>query len=87
MLVVMQSNATEDQVRDVCKHIEQLGLRAHPIPGALRTAIGITGNNGSEDLGALNVRNAVVQEERAFGRGPKAVQALFVDGRVRLHDA
>ena len=53
MLVVMQSNASEEQVREVCKRIEQLGLRAHPIPGSLRTAIGITGNNGALDLGVL----------------------------------
>jgi len=49
----MQSNASEEQVREVCKRIEQLGLRAHPIPGSLRTAIGITGNNGALDLGVL----------------------------------
>ena len=38
MLVVMQSHATEQQVRAVCERIESLGLKAHPIPGALRTA-------------------------------------------------
>lgn len=44
MLVVMKAQATEEQVRDVCRKIESLGFRAHPIPGAQRTAIGITGN-------------------------------------------
>src|SRR5258705_13915924 len=53
MLVVMQSHATEEQVGEVCKHIESLGLKAHPMPGALRTAIGITGNKGALDLGIL----------------------------------
>ena len=53
MLVVMQSHATEDQVRAVCERIESLGLKAHPIPGAARTAIGITGNEGALDLGVL----------------------------------
>jgi 3-deoxy-7-phosphoheptulonate synthase len=53
MLVVMQSHATEDQVRDVCSKIEALGLRAHPIPGAQRTAIGITGNQGALEAGSL----------------------------------
>ncbi len=33
MLVVMQSNATEEQVRAVCKRIESLGYRAHPDAG------------------------------------------------------
>src|SRR6516162_8186808 len=53
MLVVMQSHATEEQVRAVCDRIESLGLKAHPIPGSGRTAIGITGNNGAVDLGVL----------------------------------
>ena len=33
MLVVMQSHATEAQVRAVCDRIEALGFKAHPIPG------------------------------------------------------
>jgi 3-deoxy-7-phosphoheptulonate synthase len=53
MLVVMQSHATKEQVRAVCKRIESLGLKAHPIPGSIRTAIGITGNKGAVDLGVL----------------------------------
>src|SRR5438094_9399234 len=53
MLVVMQSHATEQQVRAVCQRIESLGLKAHPTPGSLRTAIGITGNKGEIDLGVL----------------------------------
>ena len=53
MLVVMQSHATDEQVRSVCDKIESLGLKAHPIPGSGRTAIGITGNNGAVDLGVL----------------------------------
>jgi 3-deoxy-7-phosphoheptulonate synthase len=53
MLVVMQSHATEEQVRAVCRRIESLGLKAHPMPGANRTAIGITGNKGAVDLGVL----------------------------------
>jgi len=49
MLVVMRSQATEEQVRQVVETIEIMGLRAHPIPGAQRTAIGITGNTGAID--------------------------------------
>jgi 3-deoxy-7-phosphoheptulonate synthase len=49
MLVVMQANATEEQVRGVCQKIESLGYRAHAIPGAERTAVGITGNQGEVD--------------------------------------
>src|SRR5271167_4903500 len=61
MLVVMQSHATEDQVRAVCARIESLGLKAHPIPGAIRTAIGITGNKGAIDLGVLESLPGVVE--------------------------
>jgi 3-deoxy-7-phosphoheptulonate synthase len=61
MLVVMQSHATEDQVRAVCQRIESLGLKAHPIPGAARTAIGITGNSGAIDIGSLEAMPGVVE--------------------------
>jgi 3-deoxy-7-phosphoheptulonate synthase len=53
MLVVMQAHANEEQVRAVCKKIESLGYRAHSIPGAQRTAIGITGNRGEVEPGTL----------------------------------
>ena len=61
MLVVMQSNATEEQVRAVCQRIESLGLKAHPIPGSGRTAIGITGNSGAVDLGVLESMTGVIE--------------------------
>jgi 3-deoxy-7-phosphoheptulonate synthase len=53
MLVVMQAHATEEQVRAVCQKIEELGYRAHALPGAQRTAIGITGNKGEVEPGTL----------------------------------
>src|SRR6185369_9697965 len=53
MLVVMQAHATEEQVRAVCEKIESLGYRAHAMPGAQRTAIGITGNRGEVEPGTL----------------------------------
>lgn len=46
MLVVMNRDATAAHVQHVCDVIRSLGLTAHPIPGKLRTAIGITGNLG-----------------------------------------
>jgi 3-deoxy-7-phosphoheptulonate synthase len=61
MLVVMQSHATESQIRAVCERIESLGLKAHPIPGAIRTAIGITGNKGALDLGVLESLPGVIE--------------------------
>src|ERR1700686_2411271 len=61
MLVVMQSHASEGQVRAVCQRIESLGLKAHPIPGTIRAAIGITGNSGAVDLGVLESLPGVVE--------------------------
>ena len=49
MLIVMKADATEAQVQAVVRVIEDLGYRAHPMPGASRTAIGITGNQGAVD--------------------------------------
>src|SRR5207253_1003148 len=59
MLVVMKAQATEEQVRAVCERVESLGYRAHAIPGAQRTAIGVTGNKGAMDPGALEEMSGV----------------------------
>ena len=50
MLVVMNASATEAEIAGVVRVIESLGLRAHTMPGATRTAIGITGNKGAISL-------------------------------------
>lgn len=49
MLIVMKAGATDGQVEAVVRVIEELGYRAHAMPGASRTAIGITGNQGAVD--------------------------------------
>src|SRR5712675_1201840 len=49
MLVVMEAGARPDQIEAVVRHIERMGLKAHAIPGANRTAIGITGKPGTAD--------------------------------------
>lgn len=61
MLVVMKAQATPEQIQAVCEHIEQLGFRAHPLPGAQRTAIGITGNSGEVDRGNLEELSGVAE--------------------------
>jgi 3-deoxy-7-phosphoheptulonate synthase len=45
----MRQGATSDQIAAVVRAIEARGFKAHPIPGAQRTAIGITGNRGAVD--------------------------------------
>ncbi len=49
MLVVMEASATQEMIAKVCEEITRLGLTPHPIPGALRTAIGVTGNKAQVD--------------------------------------
>jgi 3-deoxy-7-phosphoheptulonate synthase len=49
MLIVMKPSATAHDVDAVIEIIQAIGLRAHPMPGATRTAIGITGNEGPID--------------------------------------
>ncbi len=46
MLVVMEAGATRESVDSVCAEIRSMGLTPHAMPGATRTAIGITGNTG-----------------------------------------
>jgi 3-deoxy-7-phosphoheptulonate synthase len=61
MLVVMQSQATAEQIRAVCERVESLGYKAHPIPGSGRTAIGITGNTGTVDIASVESMPGVVE--------------------------
>jgi 3-deoxy-7-phosphoheptulonate synthase len=49
MLIVMTPDATEADIRRVVQTIESIGFKAHAMPGASRTAIGITGNDGPVD--------------------------------------
>src|SRR5918912_4210462 len=49
MLIVMKTDATEREIADVVSVVTDLGYRAHPLPGAQRTAIAITGNQGAVD--------------------------------------
>ena len=49
MLIVMKAGAAEPEIAAVVKVIEHLGYRPHVMPGATRTAIGITGNQGAVD--------------------------------------
>ncbi len=50
MLIVMNVGASDSEIASVIRIIESLGFRAHSMPGATRTAIGVTGNQGTVDL-------------------------------------
>jgi 3-deoxy-7-phosphoheptulonate synthase len=49
MLVIMKNDATPEQIQGVIQKIEYLGYRGIPIPGALRTAVCIVGNQAPVD--------------------------------------
>ncbi len=49
MLVIMDARATEAEIDRVQERIKELGYQPHPIPGANQLAIGVTGNQGTED--------------------------------------
>jgi 3-deoxy-7-phosphoheptulonate synthase len=55
MLVVMHSDATPEQIDAVAAAIRRMNLTPHPMPGATRTAIGITGNVNAVDPRSLEV--------------------------------
>src|SRR5450631_3768563 len=61
MLVVMKPQATAEEIQAVCEQIQVMGFRAHPMPGAQRTAIGITGNSGAVDQGDLEELSGVAE--------------------------
>src|SRR5437667_10601661 len=61
MLIVMGAHATAEDVVRVCRKIEELGFKPHPMPGANRTAIGLTGNPGTVDTGFFENMPGVVE--------------------------
>src|SRR5450830_1463759 len=57
----MDRSATSADVEGVVAAAERLGLKAHPIPGAQRTAVGITGNKGAASPGAFETLPGVLE--------------------------
>ncbi len=61
MLVVMRQDAQAADIEGVVRAIEARGLKAHPIPGAQRTAIGMTGNKGALETSAFESLPGVLE--------------------------
>ncbi len=64
MLIVMQSHAAPAHIERVVQVIQTQGLTAHVMPGATRTAIGITGNTGAVDKSLFEVLPGVEEAIR-----------------------
>ena len=90
MLVVLKQNASEEEVQRVCRAVEELGLTPHPIPGKLRTAIGITGNVGPVDpvnISSLECVAEVIRVTRAYKLSNREMQpedSVFKIGGVTV---
>ena len=63
MLIMMKTGATDAEIEAVCDRVKGLGFKPHKLPGAVRTAIGVTGNQGPLDshlfTGLAGVQDAV----------------------------
>jgi 3-deoxy-7-phosphoheptulonate synthase len=58
---MMKAHATTGEIEAVCRRIEALGYKAHPIPGITRTAIGITGNQGPIEAASIEALPGVTE--------------------------
>jgi 3-deoxy-7-phosphoheptulonate synthase len=90
MLVVMKPHATQADIDAVVEKIRSLGLAAHPIPGAQRVAIGITGNKGGLDPGLFETMPGVAdairvsQPFKLVSREVKEEDTIIDVGGVKL---
>jgi 3-deoxy-7-phosphoheptulonate synthase len=90
MLIVMKQGATAEEVEGVVERIRSLGLTPHAIPGAQRTAIGITGNKGGlegspfEGLPGVREVLRVSQPFKLVSREVKADDTVIDVGGVPL---
>ena len=88
MLIVMKADATEREIADVLRVVTDLGFRAHQLPGANRTAIGITGNPNPVDPSRFEILPGVAEAIRVT----KPYKLISLDLRpektvVRVGDA
>jgi 3-deoxy-7-phosphoheptulonate synthase len=90
MLVVMRQSADQKDIAAVVEAIEARGLKAHPIPGAQRTAIGITGNKGAVEAAAFEGLPGVLEvipvshAYKLVSREVKAESSLVKIGSVEI---
>jgi 3-deoxy-7-phosphoheptulonate synthase len=88
MLIVMKTDATEADIAAVVSIVNELGFKAHTMPGATRTAIGITGNQGAVDVTRFETLPGVAEAIRVS----KPYKLITLDLRpektvVRVGDA
>ena len=90
MLILMKPATTDDTVARVCAAVVELGLVPHPIPGATRVAIGVTGNTGPVDETPIRGLPGVVDVIRVTkpykltSREMKPDDTVVVVGGIRI---
>ena len=90
MLVIMKNDASEAQVQAVISQIESLGFRGIPIPGALRTAVCIVGNQGFVDdsqllsLEGVKETLRVTKPYKLVSRETHPQPSIFTIGEVTI---
>lgn len=90
MLIVMNAAADASQVESVVRHIEQMGLRAHSIPGNSRMVIAISGNEAPldptilEDLDGVKEVIPVSHGYRLVTREVRPEDSVVSFGGVRI---
>ena len=79
MLIVMHHSATDEQVQAVIDAVEVMGLTAEPIPGSLRTAIGVLGNQGCVDDTTIRANRIGQIIDAAVSRDRQSVTSASKD--------
>jgi 3-deoxy-7-phosphoheptulonate synthase len=90
MLILMKPATNPDEVALVCRAVLEMGLVPHPIPGATRVAIGVTGNTGPVDETPIRGLPGVVDVIRVTkpykltSREMKPDDTVVVVGGIRI---
>jgi 3-deoxy-7-phosphoheptulonate synthase len=92
MLILMHPDATRQQIDAVRDRIKEIGLEPHEIPGSMRVAIGITGNQGAlspelfTHFGGVAECVPVSQPYKLVSREVKPEPTIVEVGDVRIGD-
>lgn len=90
MLIVMQQNASQEQIDAVVDEIEARGYTARPIPGGHRVSIGVLNNKGAVDpaifVGLPGVKEAIpiTRPYKLVSRETKMENTVVKIGDVRI---
>lgn len=82
MLVVMRAGAATADIERVIAAIRAKDLVAHPLPGATRTAIGVTGNTGAVDTALFESLPGVAEAIRVTKPYKLASREMHLDDTV-----